>query len=91
MELAFLLGGIVALSVILSIPAWRYQKRTGKKLGRAAAVAVMNTVNEIYAPSAHHATEILEEGKERRVAIPSPEGKDFANTRIVIQLRDGSQ
>ncbi|MEN9740221.1 MAG: hypothetical protein RLZ72_487, partial [Actinomycetota bacterium] len=27
MELAFVLGGIVALSVILSIPAWRYQKR----------------------------------------------------------------
>ncbi|MEN9740984.1 MAG: hypothetical protein RLZ72_1250, partial [Actinomycetota bacterium] len=34
MELAFVLGGIVALSVILSIPAWRYQKRTGKRLGR---------------------------------------------------------
>ena len=90
MELLYVLGGIVALSVVLSIPAWRYEKRTGKKLGRAAAASMMNVVNELYLPSAANAAVILDEAKERRVAIPSPEDKDFENRRITIELPNES-
>ena len=79
-------ASIIGLAWIVSIPARRYEKRTGKKLGRSTAAALMNTVNEIYAPSAHNATQVLEEAKVRREAIPAPEDKDFANKPIVIEL-----
>ena len=88
MTLIYVVVGIVALSLVLSIPALRYEKRTGKKLGRFAASALMNTVNEIYAPSAYHATATLEQSKERRVAIPSPEDKSFVSAKVVIGLSD---
>jgi hypothetical protein len=90
LELIYALGGIVAFALVLSIPARRFEKRTGKKLGRGAGAAVLDSLNMIYQPSAQNAAEIREEQKEMRTAIPAAEDKDFANKRIVIRLPDES-
>ncbi len=86
MELVLWVVGIVGIAVLFSIPARRYEKRTGKKLGRHAASGMMSVVNELFNPSAANAAVILEEQKERRTAIPSPEDKDFAKNSITIVL-----
>ncbi|MFM6967429.1 MAG: hypothetical protein ACKOWN_00615 [Microbacteriaceae bacterium] len=88
MELLYTFGGIIALSVILSIPAWRFQKRTGKKLGRGAGAAILDTANMLFQPSAQNAAEFREEQKEMRTAIPAGEDKDFANKKITIRIPD---
>lgn len=86
MELVAILGAILALSILLSIPARRFEKRTGKKLGRHAASGMLSVVNELFSPSAANAAVVVEEQKERRVAVPSPEDKDFANKSITIEI-----
>ena len=86
MELILWLVGIVAVAWLLSIPARRYEKRTGKKLGRHAASGMMSVVNELFNPSAANSAVILEEQKERRTAIPAAEDKDFAKNKITIVL-----
>lgn len=77
MEIVWILSGLSLLVAASTIPAIRYQKRTGKKLGRGGAAAGLHAINEIFHPSAANASVILEEQKEARVAIPSPEDKDF--------------
>ena len=69
--------GIVALVGAISIPAIRYEKRTGKKLGRGSALAGLQVINELFQPSAANSALIIEEQREARVANPSPEDKLF--------------
>lgn len=85
-ELIYVVVAITAIAWLLSIPARRYEKRTGKKLGRSGAAGMMNVLNELYLPSAANAAIIVEEQRERRVAIPSPEDKDFERNQITINL-----
>ena len=86
MELVLTVSGIVVAACLLAIPARRYEKRTGKKLGRHAASGMMSVVNELFNPSAANSAVILEEQKERRTAIPAAEDKDFAKNTITIVL-----
>lgn len=79
---AVVLGAVLAW--ILSIPARRFEKRTGKKLGRGAGAAILDTANMVFQPSAIHATEFLEEQREQRTAIPSADDKDFDRGRLTI-------
>lgn len=86
MELILWLAGVVGVAWILSIPARRYHKRTGKKLGRGAGAAVVDSLNVIYQPSAAHATELLNEQREQRTAIPSAADKPFDEKSITIAI-----
>jgi hypothetical protein len=86
MELIVALAGILACAWVLSIPARRYEKRTGTKLGRGAAGAGLGAVQELFQPSAANAAVIVEEQREARVPMPAAEDKDFAHNRIVISL-----
>lgn len=88
MELILWLVGIVAVAWMLSIPARRYEKRTGKKLGRGAGAAVLDSLNVVYQPSAAHAAELLNEQREQRTAIPSAADKPFDEKRIIIAIPD---
>lgn len=90
MELILWLAGIVAVSLLLSIPARRYEKRTGKKLGRGAGAAVLDSLNVIYQPSAAHSAEILNEQKEQRTAIPATTDKPFGDSTITIVVPEKS-
>ena len=90
MELILWLVGIVAVAWLLSIPARRFEKRTGKKMGRHAASGMLSVVNELFSPSAANAAVVLEEQKERRVGIPAGEDKDFERNRITIVVQDKS-
>jgi hypothetical protein len=90
MELVLWLVGIVAFAWLLSIPARRYEKRTGKKLGRGAGAAVLDSLNVIYQPSAAHSAEILNEQREQRTAIPSAADKPFDDKTITIVVSDKS-
>ena len=72
MELLVVLGGIVVIAVIASIPAWRYERRTGRKLGRSGAAAGLGVVQEIFQASAANAAVSIEEQREARHAIPAP-------------------
>jgi len=86
MELIVFLVGTVACAWVLSIPARRYEKRTGRKLGRGAAGAGLSAVQELFQPSAANAGVIVEEQREARVPMPAAEDNDFAHNRIVISL-----
>jgi hypothetical protein len=88
MELVLWLVGIVAFAWLLSIPARRYEKRTGKRLGRGAGAAVLDSLNVIYQPSATHSAEILNEQREQRTAIPSAADKPFDEKHITIVIPD---
>lgn len=89
-ELLIILVTFAAVVALATIPAKRYEKRTGKKLGRGASAAMMSVVNELFQPSAANAAIVLEEQKEQRTAIPSGEDKDFANKTITIVLPENS-
>jgi len=60
-----------------AVPAWMYVVRQQPKRRRkyGGSAAVMFGVNEIFQPSAANATFILQEKREERVALPSPEDK----------------
>ncbi len=80
------LAGIVVVSLILTIPARRYEKRTGKKLGRGAVGAGLGVVQEFFQPSAANAALIAEEQREARTPMPAAEDKNFEDNRIVISV-----
>lgn len=86
MELLIVLGGIVAVAVIASIPAWRYERRTGRKLGRSGAAAGLGVVQELFQPSAANASAVIEEQREARHAIPAPGDPLDAAGPIVISV-----
>ena len=90
MELVVIVLAFVGIVVLATIPAKRYEKRTGKKLGRGASAAMMSVVNELFQPSAANAAIVLEEQKEQRTAIPSGEDKDFANKTLTNVLPESS-
>lgn len=86
MEILIALSALVVCAWLLTIPARRYEKRTGRKLGRGAAGAGLSAVQELFQPSAANAAVIVEEQREARVPMPAAEDKDFAHNRIVISL-----
>ena len=86
MELIVSLAGIIVVAWILTIPARRYEKRTGKKLGRGAVGAGLGVVQELFQPSAANAAVIVEEQREARTPMPAAEDKNFEDNRIVISV-----
>jgi hypothetical protein len=79
MELIVVLATIVMVALLASIPSWRESKRTGKKRRGGSMAGALGIVNELFAPSAANAAQILEEQAEARKPLPSPEDKDFLN------------
>lgn len=90
MELVAFLIALVFISVVLSIPARRYEKRTGKKLGRGAAGAALHTMNELFQPSQANASQVIEEQREARVAKPAAGDKDL-DTLISEQISNAKR
>ena len=72
MELAVIFGLVIAIAILASIPARRYERRTGKKLGRSGSAVGLGVVQELFQPSAANAAVVLEEQREARQAIPAP-------------------
>lgn len=88
MELLVAGIAIVAVAILASIPAWRYERRTGKKMGRGTAGAAFASVQELFQPSAANAATIVEEQKEARHALPSPNEPDFERQRIELHVHE---
>ena len=86
MEILIALSALVVCAWLLTIPARRYEKRTGKKLGRGAAGAGLGVVQELFQPSAANAAVIVEEQREARTPMPAAEDKNFEDNRIVISV-----
>ena len=86
MELLLVLGGVVAIGFIASIPAKRYEKRTGKKLGRSGGAAALSVVQDIFQPTASIAAAVQEEQREARISPSNPGEPLLRDGRITIQV-----
>lgn len=75
-----LIFGLIVVATLISIsaiPNYRHKKKTGKKLGRSTAAGGLGAFDEIFHPAAANAAVIIEEQREARTALPSPEDKDL--------------
>ena len=84
-ELLIWVGAIVLVVFVVSYPAQRRYKKSGKKPsgGAAGAFAVMD---ELFHPSARESRIVAEEQAEARAPMPSADDKPFDENRIVIAL-----
>ncbi|AWR20803.1 hypothetical protein AURMO_00184 [Aurantimicrobium photophilum] len=78
-------GAIVLVIFVVSYPAQRRFKKTGRRPsgGAAGAFAVMD---ELFHPSARESRIVAEEQAEARAPMPSADDKPFDENRIVITL-----
>lgn len=65
---------ILTLTVIEASSRKRRKRTTGK--GRKAMGGALFAIDEVFHPSAHESAIILEDKREERKAIPSPEDKE---------------
>ncbi len=72
MELFVALGSILAIALIVGLPASRRNKKTKKRPG-GSMTSAMFAMNEIFAPSAHNSVLIVEEQKRAVKQTGSPE------------------
>lgn len=72
MELFVVLGSILAIALIVGLPASRRNKKTKKRPG-GSMTSAMFAMNEIFAPSAHNSVLIVEESKRAVKQTGSPE------------------
>ncbi len=72
------LSVIALLIASLAMVAWLTRKKTpqGANKTRKAMSAGLFAMNEIFHPAAHESSIVIEEQREKRVAIPSPEDKE---------------
>ena len=84
-ELLIWVGAIVLVVFVVSYPAQRRYKKSGKKPsgGAAGAFAVLD---ELFHPSARESRIVAEEQAEARAPMPSADDKPFDENRIVIAL-----
>ena len=84
-ELLIWVGVIALVIFVVSYPAQRRYKKSGKRPsgGAAGAFAVMD---EIFHPSARETRIVMEEQAEARAPMPSADDKPFDENRIVITL-----
>jgi hypothetical protein len=84
-ELLIWVGVVLLVILVLSYPAQRRFKKSGKRPsgGAAGAFAVLD---EIFHPSSREHRIAMEEQAEARAPMPSPEDKPFGENRIVIKL-----
>ena len=75
--------GILAVALLVRLGV--VQKRTGKRYGGNPAAAMMGAVNEVFHPNAHNAQIVLEEKREARIAMPSPEDKPLKTDKRLDQ------
>jgi hypothetical protein len=71
-ELFVALGSILAIALIVGLPASRRNKKTKKRPG-GSMTSAMFAMNEIFAPSAHNSVLIVEEQKRAVKQTGSPE------------------
>lgn len=86
MELLLVLGGVVAIGFIASIPARRYEKRTGKKLGRSGGAAALSVAQDIFQPTASISATVQEEQREARISPANPGEPLHRDGKIIIQV-----
>lgn len=72
MELFVVLGSILAVALIVGLPASRRNKRAKKRPGGSMSSA-MFAMNEIFAPSAHNSVLIVEEQKREVKQTGTPD------------------
>ena len=75
--LVVLLLAVVAVPLMIGIPAARRNKKLGKK-GRSALGAGLGVMDEIFHPNAKEARIIIEQKREEIAPMPSPEDKPGA-------------
>ena len=72
MELFVVLGSILAIALIVGLPASRRNKKSKKRPGGSMSSA-MFAMNEIFAPSAHNSVLIVEEQKREVKQTGTPD------------------
>jgi hypothetical protein len=72
LELFVALGSILAISLIVGLPASRRNKKSKKRPGGSMSSA-MFAMNEIFAPSAHNSVLIVEEQKREVKQTGTPD------------------
>jgi hypothetical protein len=84
-ELLIWVGVVLLVILVLSYPAQRRFKKSGKRPsgGAAGAFAVLD---EVFHPSSREHRIAMEEQAEARAPMPSPEDKPFGENRIIIKL-----
>ena len=89
-ELLIWVGVVLLIILIVSYPAQRRYRKSGKRPsgGATGAFAVLD---EIFHPSSREHRIVGEEQAEARAPMPSPEGKPFDDNRIVINLSPESK
>jgi hypothetical protein len=73
--LEIVLGIVLMLIVTLTFVELSTRKRRKGK-GRKAMGAALFAIDEIFHPSAHESAIVMEDKREERKAIPSPEDKE---------------
>jgi hypothetical protein len=89
----FLVGLIVSviIAAILLIPIpkrFRRDKKINIKKRYPISGAMLSGVTEVFQPSAANASAVVEEQREARKALPSPEDKDFPEEKKNPQSKD---
>lgn len=74
METVIGIAVILAVTLIFIEVSTRKDRKGGK--GRKAMSAGLFAINEVFHPSAHESSIVLEEKREERKALPSPEDKE---------------
>lgn len=74
METVLGIAAILLATLIFIEVSTRKNRKGGK--GRKAMGAGLFAINEIFHPSAHESSIVLEEKREERKALPSPEDKE---------------
>jgi len=84
-ELLIWVGAIALPIFVLSYPAQRRYKKSGKKPsgGAAGSFAVMD---ELFHPSARESRIVAEEQAEARAPMPSADDKPYDDNKITISL-----
>lgn len=65
---------LIATLTFVEMSSRKRRKRKGK--GRKAMGAALFAIDEVFHPSAHESAIIMEDKREERKAIPSPEDKE---------------
>jgi hypothetical protein len=72
LELLVVLGSILAIALIVGLPASRRNKKAKKRPGGSMSSAML-AMNEIFAPSAHNSVLIVEEQRQEITRTGTPD------------------
>ena len=88
MEILIVAGIIVVAVLLLAWPAWLKAETRAKRLTNPAYSPphMMGMFDELFHPSAHHATQVQQEQRVLPAPAPTPGDKDLDRGRVTIDL-----